>query len=294
MSAGTLVLDGVTYDVTPRATPTPTPDPTPTPTPVPGGRGQRRVLWHHGWSGPAIGSWPADVRARLTTVCLAMSQSARAGTGQLRPPPGVTRQEVASLVADGVDVLVGIGGSGDGGITITTAGQVAEAVTSVLGWQTSLGTTGVCLDLEGAPGQGWTPEAMVSLGTQLAAHGQHVAIWSALYGGRLAGWGAVAQALGDRLSHWQRGFYDFVEAQDNRLTKIVTDDLTAMRGYVLRDDQLVCSFAPVGATSRTPVPVMRAAFTAALAARPTVGWSVWEDRQDSAAGWPATLALARL
>lgn len=286
---------------------TPTPDPTPTPS-----TGRVRAVWHHGWSGPSLSSWPVDVRSSVTCITLAMSQSAAKGTGKLTLPPGVTKAEVLTLVKAGVDVLVGVGGSGDGGIVVTgrarlglaegedidggitlkTSAHVDELVTSVLANAATLGTTGICWDLEGAPGSGWTATAVADASQRLVAAGQQVAIWSALYGGRLAAWGSVAAALGANLHHWERGFYDFQEANDSRLTGIVTSDLASMRQAVARDDQLVASFAPVGSTSRTATSTMTAAYAAARAKMPDVGFSVWEDFQDAKIGWASTRGLA--
>ena len=297
--SGTLAgSDGSTLAVSGAVlTPAPVGPPPPPPPPPPPVGTRRRVAWHQGWSGPPLSSWPVDVRASVTCVILAMAQSAASGTGKLTMPPGVSRADVLALTSAGVDVLVGVGGAGDGGISVTNDAQVGQVVTSALGFRDALGTTGICWDLEGAPGSGWTSSAVIQADQQLIAAGQQVAIWSALYGGRLAGWGAVAQALGDQLHHWQRGFYDFGEANDSRLSGIVTSSstgLAAMRPFVASEQQLVASFAPVGSTSRTPVAVAAAAYAAARAKYPGAGWSVWEDHQDSGAGWTTTRALAAL
>lgn len=296
MSAGVQILDGVTYDVVPRVVAPPPPPPPPP-------HGQRRIMWRYGWSPVALSSWPADVRGPLTTVVAAMSQSAAAGTGRLTMPPGLTTQERAALVADGVEVFAGVGGSGDGGITITTPGQVTQAIASAMTMRDA-GYTGICWDLEGAPGNGWNADALTDASRALVAEGIKVAIWSSLYGGRLAGWGAVARSLGDDLDHWQRGFYDFGEANDGRLTGIVTGDVARMRPFVSRDDQIVCSFSPLGSRSATPVPVMAAAYAAARKtlrpgsptgeAMTTIGWSMWTDKVDAVRGWTATRALVKV
>ena len=284
--AGTLTLTGVvTPPPTPTPTPTPMPDPTPVPVPIPvPPKGQRRGLWHQGWSGAPLATLPAAVRARLTTVFLGICQSAHAGTGQLAEPPGVTPQEVRSLVADGIDVFAGIGGGGDGGISIVTDQQIGEAVASILAMQAKYGITGVCWDLEGDPGSGWTAQSIIAASRTLITHGLRISIWSGLWGGRLEGWGAVAKALGADLDSWQRGFYDFPEAKDNRLTDIVTGSLgyAAMRPYLTRDDQFVASFMPltVADANTSPLPVILAAYGAVKAAHPTAGFSVFDDAID--------------
>jgi hypothetical protein len=285
--SGVLTLDGVTYDVTPRAVVTPPPPPPPPAT------GRHRIVWHQGWRGPALGSWPVDVRAGITAVCIDMCQSAQAGTGKLTAPPGVTRAEILALTGAGVDVFAGIGGSGGAGITVTNTAQAADVVTSVLGFATSLGITGAVWDLETAPGDGWTTGAVSTASQLLVNKGLRVGICSATYGGRLAAWGTVARALGGGLHSWQRMFYDFPQARTSELTKIVADDFTAMRGYVTADQQLVGAFMPTdpGDANTSPVPVLSAAYRAARAARPDVGWAMYHDATDAAAGWTATRAL---
>lgn len=271
------------------------PDPPPPPPPVKG-VGRVKLLWHHGWAGPSIDAWPVDIPHSITAVGLVMCQSAGPGTGRLTDPPGVTKAQSLRLQGAGIDVLAGIGGSGDGGIDIRTSAQVQQALGSIRGMRDRLAITGVIYDLEGAPGSGWSPEAMIELGHALAADGLKVGIWSALYGGRLQAWGQVARALGDRLHSWQRGFYDFEQAGDTRLTGIVTGDLLAMRGYVAREEQLVASFMPTppegGYPNSSPTTVLTAAYRAGRAKYPSAGWSVWEDRIDAARGWPATRGLA--
>lgn len=270
--------------------------PVPVPVPPSPGAGRVRMLWHHGWSGPSIDSWPVDIASSITAVGLVMSQSGAPGSGRLTDPPGVTKAQALRLQSAGIDVLAGIGGSGDGGIDIRTSAQVQQALGSIRGMRDRLAIAGVIYDLEGAPGSGWSPEAMIELGHALAGDGLKVGIWSALYGGRLQAWGQVARALGDGLHSWQRGFYDFEQAGDTRLTGIVTGDLLAMRGYVAREDHLVASFMPTppegGYPNSSPTTVLTAAYRAGRAKYPGAGWSVWEDRIDAARGWPATRGLA--
>ena len=278
-------VDGVRF--VPADVVVPTPPPTPNPIPT----GARRVLWHYGWGGPSLDTLPADVRQGITAVTLAMCQSAAPGTGKLTDPPAVTRAQVAALVDAGLEVTIGIGGAQDGGVTVNDAARAGELVASVRAIRDRLGITGITWDLEGPPGAAWTPDAVLAASQQLAKDGLAVAIWSALYGGRLAAWGAVARGLGSALAWWERGFYDFVEAGDSRLSGVVTGDLDRMRPFVARDGQLVASFAPVGSTSRTSPALAAAALAAARRTRQAVGWSVWADRWDAAASWSTTRAL---
>ena len=291
--SGTLVgADGTSLDMTITYHPWPV-DPPPPPPPA---TGRRRAIWHQGWRGPALGSWPADVRDAVDTVCIDMCQSAQGGTGRLTDPPGTSSVDVRALVAAGKDVLVGIGGSGGAGITVITAGQVADVVGSVQSIASRFGTTGCIWDLESAAGAGWTTDAVTAASQQLISGGLRVAICSATYGGRLAAWGKVARALDNDLHSWQRMFYDFPQARTSALTKIVVDDFAAMRAYVSRDDQLSGAFMPTdpGDPNTSPVPVLAAAYSAGLAAHPGAGWAVYHDANDGPNGWAATRALAKL
>ena len=296
--SGTLAgSDGSTLAVTGTLSPAPVTPVTPV---TPGGvTTRRRMLWHQGWQGPSITAWPVDVAPSLTTVCLDMCQSAGAGTGKLADPPGVTKSQILALAGDGVEVLAGIGGSGDGGITITTAAQVADAYASIVSMQSRLAIAGVVLDLEGDPGSGWTPATMIQLGQLVVGAGMRFGICSALYSGRLAAWGSVAKALGASLDHWQRMFYDFPQATSSQLSGVVTGQqgFAAMRPYLVRDEQLVASFMPQtpSDTNTSPVGVITAAYSAARTAGwADAGWAVFEDAIEQANGWTATRALGQL
>lgn len=283
----------------PTPTPTPAPAPTPTPNPAPGplASTRKRILWHFGWTGPALSSYPVDVKASVTTVVLAMSQSAGSGTGRLTTPPKASQGEVVALRQAGVDVLVGVGGSVDGGITITNQAQVADAMASIQGMAKSLGINGVVWDLEGTPGAKWNVQSITDLSKSLIGAGFKVGICSATWGGRDKAWGAVAHNLGAGLYSWERMFYDFDECADNRLVGIVASDVAMMKGYVADDSQIVCTFMgtpPEGNYPRaSPTPaVITAAYRPVCQRYPKVGWSVWEDRIENGRGWVNLRALA--
>lgn len=284
-------------ELTPVAPPAPKPDPVPPAPNPPTGIGRQRVLWHFGWKAQPLAALPPDVRSSLTVVSCAMSQSAGSGTGRLTTPPGVTKAEVASLVADGIDVLMCVGGSGDGGIRVVDSTQAQQAVDSWKRARDSFGYTGLDSDLEGSSGT-WTQSAWLEMARGIIAEGGKIAVTSSLWGGRLENWGGVCHALGDDLLYWSRMFYDFPEAADGRLNGIVAGDLPKMRKYLSRDSQLVAGFMPrppgESYPNASPDGVIPSAYRAARSVYALAGWAVWEDYIDQRLGWKTVRSLAAL
>ena len=253
--------------------------------------GRKAMLWKSGWTPSDPSTWPDYVRHGAGAVTLSMCQSGGQGTGLLAPLPGVSRALVSYLASQGGEVFAGIGGSGDGGIVLTRLEHVTQALDSLKSIRDTVGITGIVLDLERAPGSTWNVDSVTTLALEAVDFGLKVGIWSALYGGRLEAWGQVAHALGENLYSWERGFYDFPEANDSRLLSIVRADLVRMRPYVAREDQLVCSFSGQASTSATPPAVMAAAYAAGRGLFPGVGFSVWDDKAEIRSQWAGFRAL---
>ena len=211
--------------------------------------------------------------------------------------PGLVRDRVSAYRAAGVRVDICIGGAKDGGITVTTAAQAAEMISSIRAMVSATGATGIDLDLEPSGGK-WVKDAVLQVAHAAIADGLDVHITSALYGPWTDAWGQVARALGGSLSSWRVMLYDFLEAADDRLTAVTLAKLATMRQYVAREDQLVAAFAPrrvsgsQAAVTPSPVPVIQAAYRAARAKYPAAGWGVWHGGVDRAAGWTTVRALA--
>lgn len=295
---GSTITGTLTIDVPDTAPiPTPTPEPVPVPVPTPD---RVRNVWHQGWRGPTITTWPGDVLDNITSITVDMCQSAKAGTGKLTDPPGITRDQVQAVTEThpALTVWAGIGGSGAGGLLLTQSSHVTDMVDSVHRIVDRYGLRGVVLDLEGAPGSDWTISAVLDLAEELAASGIGVAACSALYGGRREAWGTVAKVLGSHLAWWERMFYDFPKARDHRLTDVVTsstDGIPAMLPYLGSPRQAVATFMPTdpGDVNSSPLDVIGAAYAGALSVSSSTGWSIFHDRNDSTNEWAATRALIR-
>lgn len=285
----------VPISIGPITVPSPAPDGGHEEPPPP--KGDRiRAVWHQGWHGPAIDTWPTDILDAITHISVDMCQSASPGTGLLADPPGLTVAQVDAAAQHGVKVHAGIGGSGGGGIRLFSDVHRVQMLSSIKSMRDRLHIAGVTLDLEDAPGGTWTVPTVTALAHDLVEDGIGVAICSSLWGGRLQAWGIVASSLGPALSWWERMFYDFTEARDSRLSEIVTSKqlgLGAMAHYVNTRQQLVATFMPndAGDANASPVPVLTAAYRAGAAAFPGAGWSVFHDWTDAGAGWAATRAL---
>jgi hypothetical protein len=86
-------------------------------------------MWINTFERPTVAELPADVLETVNLVIFAMAQSAESGTGTLKWEPGYQSYEdiardVAGLVSVGKPVLLGIGGSNDGGITLVSDDNV--------------------------------------------------------------------------------------------------------------------------------------------------------------------------
>lgn len=265
--------------------------PAPVLAPVPASSGRQRALWDYGWKPLDLASLPPDILPSLTHIVAFVCQSARPGTGQLKPPPGWTRDRVATCRAAGLRVDLSIGGAQDGGITVVTAAQAAEMTASIRAQVQACGYTGVELDLEPSGGK-WAKGAVLQVCRAAIADDLEVHITSALYDEWTDAWGQVVRALGPKLSSWRVMLYDFPEAADSRLTKVTTDKLRTMRGYLAHEDQLVAGYACGAAVVSSPVPVLRSAYIAGRSAHPAAGWALWHGDADRSNGWTAVRALS--
>ena len=264
--------------------------------------------WHHGWGGPKLRAYPNDVRPDL--LVWAMSQSAGAGTGRLSAPPlqGYPQAEAVADIAawhqQGHKVLLGIGGSKDGGITIDSVATVDQARASIAGHVKTFGFRGVSLDLEPSGGR-WTQDALVRLvGLLKADHGSsfHVDVCVGLYGTHTARWTALAKALGATMDTLSVMLYDFPEAGDQRLTAVSLDKVRVLQAAGVDPAKVVLLYMmrPPGVTYPNSTPdaaLVVAAVKATLERYPAlrgIGW--WEDKINAARSWdgPRALTAARL
>jgi hypothetical protein len=254
-----------------------------------GGLASRVVsLWYHGWQRPYLRELPADVRNLVNLVVIAMAQSGGAGTGKLAWAPA-NGQSVTDFTADvralrdlGKSVVIGIGGSNDGGITITNATQVTEAFNSIVGFVTTYGLNGIDIDLEPS-GSTWTEDALVSLCGQLKAkYGPSflIGITPGLYGTHTERWLSLARRLGANYDYMAPMLYDFPEAADSRLSGVAVNKCDVMlAGGVPTSKQLLGFMCkpPEGYANASPPQVTLDAWNAVKAKYPAIrGGFIWE------------------
>lgn len=267
-------------------------------TPTPGRLPSRVVaLWHHCWEGPLpwLG-YPDDVRSQINLLILGIAQSAARGTGRLgyhdRWGGTKIRDAVMAAKQAGVPVLIGIGGSSDGGITITNPAQVTEAADSLSGFVDRYGITGVDIDLEPS-GSSWTEPALVQLVDLLRKRhpGFLVGITPGLYGAHTARWLSLARTLGDRYDYMAPMLYDFPEAGDSRLSAVALDKCRQMVAGGVPESKIILGFMTRGKgvvyPNASPTPqVTINAWHACLQRYPGLrGVFHWEDAIDASNGW---------
>ena len=285
-------------------TPAPTPDPG---TPVPAGALPAKVnsVWHHRWAGPNLSDYPESVKASLDLVVLALAQSGGAGTGNLSYAPN-NGQSVAAHAADckafiarGINVIMGFGGSSDGGITITNTAQADQAFASFASFRSTYGITGIDIDLEPS-GSTWTQDAIVYLVRRLKqtyGAGFIVGVTPGLYSPHTTRWMALAQALGSDMDYMAPMLYDFPEAGDSRLTSVALDKCNTMSAAGIPDSKMILGFmlrppAESYPNSTPTTTLMTNAINAVKAARPNLrGAFIWEDKIQAARSWDGTLAI---
>jgi hypothetical protein len=255
--------------------------------------GRVRVMWHNGWGGPALTSYPSDVMAGLSHISLGMSQSAASGTGKLTPPPGVDASQVSYAHTKGVLVFVGMGGSSDGGITITSSATAQDAINSLLSFRSSLGIDGVDIDLEPS-GSNWNTAGIDAFISGCVSNGLRFGITSGLYDQWTDAWGAVVKAWADKIDFWASMDYDFPEAGSSELNGVVVSKIKSQRTYGIPDRKIVEGFAPrpdPDYTNASPSGVIPPAYAAGKAIAPDLGWMIWEDLVSSKAAWQDCRAL---
>jgi hypothetical protein len=279
------LLQGAKADLA--VAPTPSPSPTGTLPPSVG-----LSIWHHRWEGPSLRTWPSDVQARTGRIMLGLAQSAGAGTGRIEYAPA-NGQSIADHAADirARHVLLGIGGGGDGGITVTTAAHADQMAASISALRVTYGFDGIDLDLED-PAR-WNEASLLRMVDLVrAAHGAGfiVGVTAALYGERTARWLSFMRACASRCAYLAVMLYDFPEAGDSRLTAVTVAKADAMAAGGLPATKMVFGFMPRPTATylnATPSPVLAVAAWAAVKARyPAAGGvMLWEDKILAARGW---------
>ncbi len=259
-------------------------------------------MWMFTFDPPSLGQLPADVVDVLSHVVFGMAQSAAPGTATLRWTPTTqgadeTATQIARLVARDMPVLLGIGGSSDGGITLTNDVQVDQMVTSIGEMVDRYGFTGIDLDLEPS-GSSWSEASVAAAAKALKKrYGQTflVGLTVALYGDHTARWLSLARALGDDFDYWAPMLYDFPEAGDTRLVQIAADRVaTAVAGGIPARKQ-VLGFMCNAPQNSSPVDVAGQVWAGVHEAHRDIrGAFIWESKLEKAADYAWTRKVGKL
>lgn len=242
-------------------------------------------MWLNTFEQPTRQDMPDDVIDTLNLVVFAIAHSARSGSGQLswqprNQDPYQAVEAIADLTARRTPVLLGIGGSDDGGITVTNELQADEFCESIRGLVATYGFTGIDIDLEPS-GSSWEQDALVSVVRMLKQeYGSNfiIGLTVGLYAEHSARWVALARELDADLDYWSPMLYDYEEAHDERL---VADALKktqyAVDGGVPASKHIL-GFMCNSYYNTSPVPVTAAVWEAVNQAHPDIrGAFIWES-----------------
>lgn len=242
-------------------------------------------MWMYDWRHPTIGALPDDVLDTLSMLVVAMAQSGKSGSGQLRFAPSlISTQELATQINDvvrrGRPVLIGIGGQNDGGITVTNQVEVDEFCDSIREIVQEFGFTGIDLDLEPS-GSTWTQDALAAVVRQLKSEfGPDfiVGITAALYGAETGRWLALAGELGDSYDFFAHMLYDYVEATDARLEQDAIRKVGIAADGGVPTAKQVLGFMCNTSTYSSPVDLTGSTWAKTLARFPDLlGAFIWES-----------------
>ena len=288
----------------PAPVPAPVPDPEPQPQPSGGALAASVVsMWHHAWSGPQPWTgYPIGARSQVNHVVLGLAQSGGSGTGKLsyynRFGAGL-RTSVVAAKAAGCTVVMGFGGSSDGGIAITNSTQADQAFDSIVGFVKSYGINGIDVDLEPS-GSSWTPAALVRLCTRLkTTYGADfiVGLTPAFYGEHTAKWMAVAKALGSKFDYMAPMLYDFPEANQSNYGAVCVAKCDIMAAAGIPQSKWILGFMMKPPAENYPNASdswqkTRTAYNAVKAKYPNLrGAFMWEDKIMAARQWDWALNM---
>lgn len=286
-------------------------DPPPTPGTLPA---KVSSMWFHRWGSGGIGNYPANVKDNLDLIVLGLAQSGGAGTGNLSYQPNYPGSTVAghaadirAMIARGINVIMGFGGSSDGGITITNSAQVDQAFNSFSSFRTTYGITGIDIDLEPS-GSSWNQTSLVSLCTRLKTafgSGFIIGVTPGLYAPYDARWMALAQALmaANAFDYMAPMLYDFPEANvggtgSGSLAAVAKQKCDQMAGAGIPANKMILGFmmkppAETYPNATDSVAKLTTAYNYVKGFYPTLrGAFHWEDKIQQARSWDGLLGLS--
>ncbi len=266
------------------------------------------TMWHHCWAGPALRDYPSDVKNNLNHYSLGMAQSAQSGTGYVayNSYNGQSNADhavdIRALVASGKPVIVGIGGAGSGGVTVTNSTQAQQLVSSVQSMVTNFGINGIDIDLE-AGSSSWTAqylrEACLSL-KSIYGSGFIISVTTQMYGQYTAQWMNFLNVLGhNNYDYTGPMLYDFPESRKaNTLIPVCLDKTNTMVSNGVPQNKILLGFMlqPAGQPNYSAsenAQVIIDSYNATKAQYPNIaGAFFWADDIDPGRNWEFSRQVA--
>lgn len=266
------------------------------------------VMWHHRWAGPALRDYPSDVKNNLNHYSLGMAQSSQSGTGYVSYSANNGQSnadhaaDIRALVASGKPVVMGIGGAGSGGVTVTNSTQAQQLVSSVQSMVTNFGINGIDIDLE-AGSSSWNAsalrEACLSL-KSIYGSGFVIGVTTQMYGQYTAMWMNFLNTLGHaNYDYTGPMLYDFPESRKaNTLIPVCLDKVNTMVSNGVPQSKILLGFMlqPAGNTSYSAsenAQVILDSYNATKAQYPNIaGAFFWADDIDPGRNWEFSRQVA--
>ena len=274
---------------------------------VPSG-GTTVVMWHHRWAGPALRDYPSDVKNNLNHYSLGMAQSSQSGTGYVSYASNNGQSnadhatDIRALVASGKPVVMGIGGAGSGGVTVTNSTQAQQLVSSVQTMVNNFGINGIDIDLE-AGSSSWTAsalrEACLSL-KSIYGSGFVIGVTTQMYGQYTAQWMNFLNVLGhSNYDYTGPMLYDFPESRtSSTLIPVCLDKTNTMVSNGVPQNKIVLGFMlqPAGNpnySASESAQVILDSYNATKAQYPNIQGAVfWADDIDPGRNWEYSRQVA--
>lgn len=266
------------------------------------------LMWHHRWAGPALRNYPADVKNNLNHYSLGMAQSSQSGTGYVSYSANNGQSnadhaaDIRALVASGKPVVMGIGGAGSGGVTVTNSTQAQQLVSSVQSMVTNFGINGIDIDLE-AGSSSWNAsalrEACLSL-KNIYGSGFVIGVTTQMYGQYTAMWMNFLNTLGHaNYDYTGPMLYDFPESRKaNTLIPVCLDKTNTMVSNSVPQNKILLGFMlqPAGNPNYSAsenAQVILDSYNATKAQYPNIaGAFFWADDIDPGRNWEFSRQVA--
>lgn len=266
------------------------------------------VMWHHRWAGPALRDYPSDVKNNLNHYSLGMAQSSQSGTGYVSYASNNGQSnadhatDIRALVASGKPVVMGIGGAGSGGVTVTNSTQAQQLVSSVQSMVNSFGINGIDIDLE-AGSSSWNATALREACLSLKSiYGSDfvIGVTTQMYGVYTAQWMNFLNTLGhSNYDYTGPMLYDFPESRTaSTLIPVCLDKTNTMVSNGVPQNKICLGFMlqPAGQPNYSAsenAQVILDSYNATKAQYPNIaGAFFWADDIDPGRNWEFSRQVA--